>query len=360
MILRLVLALALCLTGARSDAWLIQKPASGYVGPGDIAAYTAWHGLRAYSFAVATPGTQPAVRVTRRSDNATLDVVVLSDGSLDTATAAAFTSTDTTGTGAIAGTALTFTGGTVNDVVTGGGTLPGTFIVSGSSPAWTVNKSQTVASATLTLTLPLFVSIIYDQTNGGACTGSCDLVPTSLNRQPVLLLTGCGENADKPCLHGRLDTASNVSGPTAGNFTPNVAAKFSISTFANRTIGTTNTQLNTTNGVNRISIASTADWTLVGTSGGCTTGAANEVWHAANGVVDGAGSVFNIDGTETTCTLTGDLTAAPASFQLALAGSLVTFGNTEMGWADNSAWNAGTRTALCSNQRAYWGSTGSC
>jgi hypothetical protein len=59
---------------------------------------------------------------------------------------------DVSGTGSITGTALTFTGGTLNDIVTGTGVTPGTQIVGGASPNWTVNFGQTVPPGT-TLTL---------------------------------------------------------------------------------------------------------------------------------------------------------------------------------------------------------------
>jgi hypothetical protein len=357
MIARLVLALALCLATGRSDAWLIQKPAGAYVGPGDIAPYTAWGGTFAYSAAVAVPGTNPALRVTRRSDSAEIDIAIRTNGTLDVATAAAFTSIDTTGTGSISGTALTFTGGTLNDVVTGTGVLPGTFIMQGTSPNWTVNKSQTVASTTLTLTLPLFVVKVYDQVAGSACAGSCDWpTPGSVNRQPVLLLTGCGEAEDRPCIHGRLDSLSNVIGLTVGNFTPNAAAKVSLSGLVSRTIGGSGPALIDDNSLNRIS-QSAGNWTII--PGGCEVAAVTGTWVAINGVINGASSVLNVDGTEATCSGTATTSAGLSGYQLSFF-SGTTYGAMAFGFADNSAWDASTRTALCNNYKLRGGSSGSC
>ena len=60
-----------------------------YVGPGDIVSgATAWYGLRAYNLAYTT-GTNKAINIRRASDNTTMDIVILTSGDLDTATARA-------------------------------------------------------------------------------------------------------------------------------------------------------------------------------------------------------------------------------------------------------------------------------
>lgn len=68
-----------------------------YAGPGDIVAFTAWWGLRAYSSAVAASGTARAIRLTRASDGAARDIGILASGALDVATATTFLA-GTTGT----------------------------------------------------------------------------------------------------------------------------------------------------------------------------------------------------------------------------------------------------------------------
>lgn len=68
-----------------------KRAVAAYVGPGDIVSgATAWYGLRAYSAAVAATGTQKAVRVRRSSDNAEQDILILTTGALDVASATAF------------------------------------------------------------------------------------------------------------------------------------------------------------------------------------------------------------------------------------------------------------------------------
>lgn len=69
---------------------------SSYQGPGDVVsgAY-GWWGLRAYSSAQCT-GLVKSINVRRASDNATMDIVILSNGNLDTATLSTFL-TSTTG-----------------------------------------------------------------------------------------------------------------------------------------------------------------------------------------------------------------------------------------------------------------------
>lgn len=109
----------------------------GYTGPGDVATFTFWGGLRAYSAAVATAGTQAAVNVRRASDSHTCDILVNASGLL---------------------------GNTAN-CSTGG------------------DNAQAVASF-IAATTGLVVTV-YDQTGSGV---SCTQATTS--KQPQLLLSG--------------------------------------------------------------------------------------------------------------------------------------------------------------------------
>ena len=75
-------------------------------------------------------------------------------------------------------------------------------------------------------------------------------------------------------------------------------------------------------------------------------------------LLSGASSVFNIDGTETTGTATGNTTA----------GGIRLFGGTvstnyrtgEFGFIDNVALTGTQRTNLCHNQHLYWSTATSC
>lgn len=168
-------------------------PPPSYTGPGDVIGSTVvWFGARGYTGTQVATGTQKAMTVRRALDNATQDILYLTSGALDNASAATFATVDATGTGAITGTTLTFAGGHIGDTVTGGTVLNGTYIVSGSSPTWTVNKSQTVASATLTLTWGLYATRLYNQGSGGATN---DAVQATNSKQPQLILNAIGSLA---------------------------------------------------------------------------------------------------------------------------------------------------------------------
>lgn len=58
--------------------------AAGYVGPGDVATFTVWGGLRGYTVAQCT-GAVPAIRIRRTSDNAEIDVNITTSCALDEA-----------------------------------------------------------------------------------------------------------------------------------------------------------------------------------------------------------------------------------------------------------------------------------
>ncbi len=70
-----------------AKAQTITVTGASYTGPGDIVAFTAWYGLRAYS--AAKCGTA-CCRVVRASDSTQIDINSAADGSLDAATLATF------------------------------------------------------------------------------------------------------------------------------------------------------------------------------------------------------------------------------------------------------------------------------
>lgn len=200
--MRLLIAL-LCLLPLSAGAFWQSRlqvsvgSAPTYQGPGDlVSGATVWVGLRAYSQAVAATGTQKSVNVRRVTDNVACDILIATNGGLGLTTATcnsstqggltpqAFAGTDAAGTGAIAGTTLTMTATLhIGDQITGGTAALGTYIVSGTSPIWTVNISQTVASATLTAMVGLAVPTIYDQSGN-----SRDAAQGTAANQPFLLV----------------------------------------------------------------------------------------------------------------------------------------------------------------------------
>ncbi len=86
-----ILALAAGLTRSPAHSLLGYGTGGGaYVGPGDVdTTIVIYYGLRGLSAAVAAPGTQKAVRL-KRADATTADIVILSNGDLDVATASTF------------------------------------------------------------------------------------------------------------------------------------------------------------------------------------------------------------------------------------------------------------------------------
>jgi len=77
-----------------------------------------------------------------------------------TTSSGSITTAATTVTGSISGTLLTTSGGSpaIGQVLTGGGILPSTYIVSGSGSSWTISSSQTIASTTFTATTNTFTA----------------------------------------------------------------------------------------------------------------------------------------------------------------------------------------------------------
>lgn len=315
--------------------------ASTYAGPGDVVTtgWLAWWGLRGFSNAAAAPGTQKAINVRRASDSSTTDIVILPTGALDIATLTAFQVVDATGTGAITGTTLTFTGGHIGDVVTGGTTLPGTIIVSGASPTWTVNLSQTVVSATLTLTWGMFITKWYDQSGTGN-----DVSQATTTKQAQILLTGGPSGGVSAKFTGSASqgyaTPGNIAFPTGslsfvairtGNFTsimPAVHTNGPASGFFNS--------------------ANTIYW-FAGLN--VSVAATDSVWHAANSVFTaGAGSSINVDGTRTT----GNVSSGPSSLTLefgsGISGGQFLTGGLVEGGINTTQFSSAQQTSMNANQ----------
>lgn len=314
-----------------------------YAGPGDIVSgATAWYGLRAYSAAVAATGTQKAVNVRRASDNATQDILILTGGALDIASANTFATVDATGTGSISGTTLTFTGGHVGDTVTGGTTAPGTYIVSGSSPTWTVFPSQTVASAALTLQFGLYVTTWYDQSGN-----SKNAVQATAGSQPQLIP---GVKNGLPCAYMFSGATTRLLTATLGG---TVAQPYSISVVSERAALISANDGLFQDGSNAVNYGG-ANALLVFAGGSVVGPAASDgAFHALNIVLNGASSVASVDGG----------TAAIATVGTSAWGATIILGepshplNGYIGEA--GLWPSGfTPTQygnMHTNQSAYWG-----
>jgi hypothetical protein len=320
-----------------------------YVGPGDIVSGAdIFYGLRAYNSAAAVPGTTQSINVRRASDNTVEDILILSSGSLNVAAAADFAGVDATGLGAIAGTALTFAGGHIGDTVTGADVSPGTYIASGSSPTWTVNISQTVASTELTLTWGLYVTTIYDQISGN------NVSQTSASEQPQLLLSG--GNNDLPCLSMTgsqgiatstgIDIAQPITASTVVSWA--TSGEFPVSFAIGAELETNITFYHQTSS----NVVGMGHYGVDGIEATASDGA----FHSFIGIMDTTSSQLIIDGAATPGSLTDtnpdntNISIGQASGGLSQMNGL---------WQEAVAWPvlfSGPQVAsLHTNQAAYWG-----
>lgn len=328
-----------------------KSACQSFSGVGDIVSGAQFYGgLRAYTSAIACAGTQKLVQVKRVSDNATADVVVAANGGLgNTANATAGSNgispfawggTDATGTGSISGTTLTFTGGHIGDQVTGTGVTLGTFIVSGASPTWTVNISQTAGSTTMTLAVGLVLTKLYDQ--AGTQTPSFG--------GNVVLLNNVLKSGTRPVIGVAGGAYINVVGY------PGASQPVATSTVVERVGSFTSIGeiyrwgspafLRFDSSTNTISVYS-------GTQVNYT--AADSSPHAIQVLHSGASSALNLDGTDNANSI--GTNGSNANFFYGTSGGGGETGNALFG--EMAAWNAtitsGNRSSLHTNQAAYWG-----
>lgn len=338
--------------GVGSRATSIAPPA--YVGPGDIVpGAIVWSGSRAYSAAVAATGTQKAYNVRRASDNATQDILILTSGALDIASALTFAGTDVTGNATSSGTTVALTGlastAHVGDTITGTG-YAGTYILSvgalvAGAQTVTTNTSQTIGvAAPVTLTWGLYITTRYDQTGNGN-----NFVQATAANQAILLPTGSPNGLPRVTYSGnQWELMGGLSAPE-----PFTISSVAITTDSTNTpiFGFSN-QFNIQfrfNGSNTFYIYDAGLFI----SATCVDGS----WHALQGVYNGGSSIANVDGTGTSGTLTGN--ALGSSFSIGAAfttvpvvplnGSINEFGIWPV------AFSAGNNTAMSANQHTYWG-----
>ncbi len=241
----------------RKPTNLIQIPPASappsYTGPGDvITGAKFWHGVRAYTAAIAAAGTQPIFDLRRASDNATCTAIIATNGTVDL----------TVGTPCNGNT----------QTVT----------------AWIGASSA-------------FVSKWYDQSGNGI-----NVVQATSGAQPQLLLSGCGVNS-KPCLQF---SSSQFLGVSVGSTT---AQPYTFVTEAERVSNFT-TQMNYfdfESGTQALYFPTSTNSVrlFVGSDSGDVT-ASNGVLHEINAVVNGASSTVNVDGTSTGVTVGSDAAGA--------------------------------------------------
>jgi hypothetical protein len=194
----------------------------------------------------------------------------------------------------------------------------------------------------------------YDQ------TGNANHVTQTLSLNRTVFLTFSCLGA-LPCGTSNVTGASYIS---AGSVV--AASPITMSSVSNRTTNVTSFQavidFNDNNSfLGFVNSANTAR--LAGSAGQIAPTAADNAWHAMNGVLNGASSVLNVDGTETSGSLTTPSENSPACF-LGSSGSQCSSNPLAGKIAEGGIWAtafSGTqRTNLCHNQFTYWGTATSC
>jgi hypothetical protein len=365
--LALFLALIASPCWAQSSQMLLLGAGGGltYTGPGDIVSgATAWYGLRAYNAAYAT-GSNNAVNVRRASDNTTQNIVILSNGQLDIATATTFAGVDQTATCSTSGssTTLSCTGASAtpnsSEPLTGTGFVQPAYSVScgafvAGAGTCTMNVAQNISSTTVTFHVALFITEIFDQTGGNNCgSASCNLLQATAANQPQLL-PSCVNS--QPCM---LLTGTSLL-QSAHALTQSTTASFSAA--ADRTASTGKSVwildgTNNTSDGSGIQARTTANsWALIASNNvNITVTASDSAWHAANGE-NGTSSqgVINIDGTDSATSSTSNGTASTTP--------LMALGSGAAFLAEGGIWEAklfssGNRTSICKNQQAFYGAS---
>ena len=299
MICRLLLATIFLIGTAHAQVgpiFAVQPVASppAYAGPGDIKTFTAWYGLRAYTAAIAAAGTQKLFNARRVSDGEKCDFLVATSGGIGLSTSC---------TGADNGVSLT------------------TFMTSTTA----------------------FVTEWYDQTGGGR-----PLLQATTTSQPQIILNCI--NTTLPCFQ---ITATPQALLTSGNFTP-ATGVMSYSVVGNRVTNDiiTNNFIRMSAGQNTLSTSGTNQWKLFTNSNTLNFTANSNAWHACNAVINGASSVANLDGTETSGTVVGSTTAG--TIQIPSGQNTSTDQIVEAGFIDNVVLSSGDRTNLRNQQHSYW------
>jgi hypothetical protein len=351
-------------------AEVVKSSGGGYSGPGDVVSgATAWYGLRAYNAAYAT-GSNNAINVRRASDNSTQNIVILSTGNLDIATANTFAGSDATATCTIATTTATCTGASstphAGSTITGSGVTQPCYAVSVGSfvgGAGTVTLGPTgfglaspcgtiSSGVTLTFQYGLYVTKAYDQTGGNNCSSAaCDVAQSATGAQPQLF-PSCINSL--PCIYFYTTNSTVLTG--ASNFTP-ATGNVSFGVVFKQPSAVLAGALVAENGTNNRMVAGSSSNTMRVGCGGVLNSISsvnNNVAHAANAFCNTSNAgIANVDGVETTGLIIGasGIVAGLPSLGSTTNGSYVMEG----GFWDNVQFTSGNRTSQCQNQQAYYG-----
>ncbi len=339
-------------------------PSSGpsYTGPIDIvgASSGCW-ALRGCSASWST-GSNNGVNVRRTSDNSTSDILILSNGNLDSATGATFAGTDATASCTVAGTTATCTGASstphVSSVVSGVGISPycvvaavGTF--TGGAGTMTVQLYGTTTSCgtvsvaeTLTMQYGLFVTKDYDQSGSGL-----DRTQSTSGTQPQLFLSG--DNA-LPAMCG------NGTKEIENTTTTTINQPLTVSVVAKQIANPSSLEgdvfvMRVGSGFITFAFQDTISYFLYA-GGFLTITTTNGVFHSNQVMVNNAGSATRVY-VDTTLSSGGAGTnggsAGLAGFGQAGSGSLIGCLRETIRW--NSDIGNTLALSVNTNQHAYWG-----
>lgn len=198
----------------------------------------------------------------------------------------------------------------------------------------------------------------YDQIGTG-CAGSaqCSVTNATVANRPTLVFNCFGT---KPCAQFTLALSQTLQGiASASTVIPQT-----VSFVAERSGNFTNNQYVLQSGGSY-----QFGWKNVANTFNVYTGGANAIQptvaasdgavHSVQAIVNGASSNLNIDGVDNTGTTLGTSTLGP----ITVGGGTGTFVNGPVGEIivySNLAFTSGNNSAMCHNQRMYWGTVGSC
>jgi hypothetical protein len=261
--------------------------------PGDIAPFTVFWGLRAYSSAQCTGSTQ-AVRLRRASDNLEADIPIETD----------------------------------------------CFV---SVPAATAHCAATSC----------FVAKAYALAGALACGGaSCDVVQATPANQPSWVFNCNG--TPRPCIQSANSTTILLA--SVNNFTP-AGTVISLHYVGSRAVGTVGSPVVGSAGTvtgSRLNFTSANLIALTGAASGLTQrAAADGAYHVVTGVVNSASSALYVDGGGQTGTAVGNTTAGLPSFCRGQAA--VTIQCVEGGIIDAVALTQAQAEALNAGARSAYG-----
>jgi hypothetical protein len=199
---------------------------------------------------------------------------------------------------------------------------------------------DTAAAAAFCAATTCFIDTWYDQSGNAR-----HATQATAGSQPAFIFNCIGT---QPC--ARSTTGAQWIGYTPA--TPGAAVSFGA--VAKRT-GTGDCYWITDNSTNGFLARTAGTWQVIG-GGAATAGAADGVWHAGVGLMNGVSSLVRVDATEGS---TANVVIAPDAGQpiylVAFAGASTTCDMTEGVLWESYGLAVAERAALTNNQRNFWG-----